>query len=1315
MNRPFLPKTLMRAISCMILTAFVGTSVIPPSYAQTAPWMPQPGTLVALSPAFTPAHLKGMVIDPNAPFKFDFIVDKGDEPLSTAQKQDEYQKLIKYFLAALAVPDKEQWVNLSPYEQDRIIPDSFGLTGMGRDLLAQDYLLKQIASSLTNPDEALGKKFWDQVYAQAHEKFGTTDIPASTINKVWIVPDKADMYEKDNTVIIVDSHLKVMLEEDYLALQQNAIVEPSSVPQADEMGKATSRIMREIIIPAIEKEVNEGKNFAPLRQVVSGMILATWYKMRLKETILGKVYADKAKLKGIDQDPKANQEIYTQYVEAFKKGVFNMIKEDVDQLTQEIIPRKYFSGGFERAMLASKMKISGELAMSTADAVRDRCERAMGQLEQSGRPSESAMKTDQPVADWVKGNPDAAVRILGAMVGMNMVGTQRRPSSASPEVFEKRERQGSTDNILLRMSGISRERGSKRDVVDKALAIAVRVEVEPPEGVLGKTLAKLGQVRSRLSSRFQPVQTYKVTYDLSKLLADVEPLLVQKFLEQTGGVIKDSVYEDGFGEAADWNKRNRSFKEEQIQRAVRKFLESEAWPKDAELKDSAERLALKNRALRQIRGRLVELPSDQGGVIKIGLRSEAAMLLPSVNEEDRQLVHRQAIQKLPKTPWPVGEGFHRRAAAVEDIQIRARKEVQKAAEAVREGDRARAWLALAHARAYLDAVEWQLTLLRPLATEENQLALSTYDSIHAEWSSLLKEGPSEVQKTTLASVARDLLIQSNKNLPQDIKKGIRIATTSKFKNTFFTPVRVVDVLVPHFVKRLMTGRTLEQVRGQRKRNASFQLKKFLLGKLGDPLVVALVMAQVEAKQDGFGYENHEDHHAVGLYYRFSNNGVKSLGDLFPSTKEQMLKAIADRSTQLGQSLDEAPDLVPVSVVKAAFDNSIKSGQPLDQIMFVIRKLGLGPRSGALVNLFSEALFYAQDIFADVSRDPFVSQTGDPESIREAFLGQVSKAFLTWRPSKDLVRFAAKVKSFWPSVEGQPVATERLMAESVADFFSVEPIKDKAGEFRITMSPVYQNAFPQRRAEAAMKAPAKTTAPVGKESKLEFGRPVAVKVGDVVRVAGSWRIGQKTIELTLEVIVETRDGKPILKGRVFAPRIPSQSEFSPAAGRRLEVNLEKEVEGGGYVPALTTFAQDEIVRGTKEPAKDLFLQARTQEHVSFLPTVRLNENNELVVNEVSAVLENGYQVAAVKISSESAPAAVGDEKAMGNGGIDLNSANLDMQIKRDGQGMVLPVDQQDLDNIKIDGLVPVILNIQPASTLPLFSQLQAQAAGVGGNA
>jgi len=38
--------------------------------------------------------------------------------------------------------------------------------------------------------------------------------------------------------------------------------------------------------------------------------------------------------------------IYRRYLEAFKKGAFNFIREDIDPATRQPVPRKYFSGGF---------------------------------------------------------------------------------------------------------------------------------------------------------------------------------------------------------------------------------------------------------------------------------------------------------------------------------------------------------------------------------------------------------------------------------------------------------------------------------------------------------------------------------------------------------------------------------------------------------------------------------------------------------------------------------------------------------------------------------------------------------------------------------------------------------------------------------------------------------------------------------------------------------------------------------------------------------------------------------------------------------
>ncbi len=329
---------MVRTLHQILAFLFSVSLIVPPQlYAQPIE-LPVPGKMIQLTPSFVPVSVKGLMVYPQHPFKFDFLIDAGDTGLKGAPLKEESLKLVKYFLAALAVPEEEMWVNLSPYEKGRIIPPSFGETEMGRDLLAQDYILKQLTASLTYPEKDMGKTFWDKVYAQAQAQLGTAAVPVNTFNKVWIVPSKAQVYEHQNGAFVVDSQLKVMMEEDYLAKNKNG---HSAGEQA-----AASKVVREIIIPAIEQEVNAGEHFANLRQIYQAMVLATWFKIRLKESILGKLYVNQHKTKGVRiDDPQANQKIYEQYLKAFKKGVYNYIKEDVNPSTQKVIPRKYVSGG----------------------------------------------------------------------------------------------------------------------------------------------------------------------------------------------------------------------------------------------------------------------------------------------------------------------------------------------------------------------------------------------------------------------------------------------------------------------------------------------------------------------------------------------------------------------------------------------------------------------------------------------------------------------------------------------------------------------------------------------------------------------------------------------------------------------------------------------------------------------------------------------------------------------------------------------------------------------------------------------------------
>ena len=79
---------------------------------------------------------------------------------------------------------------------------------------------------------------------------------------------------------------------DYLAMSKHT---------ANISHSLASQIIKSIILPSIEHEVNTAQNFASLRQMFYSMILASWYKTALKNAILTKIYGNQSKGQGRSQ------------------------------------------------------------------------------------------------------------------------------------------------------------------------------------------------------------------------------------------------------------------------------------------------------------------------------------------------------------------------------------------------------------------------------------------------------------------------------------------------------------------------------------------------------------------------------------------------------------------------------------------------------------------------------------------------------------------------------------------------------------------------------------------------------------------------------------------------------------------------------------------------------------------------------------------------------------------------------------------------------------------------------------------------------
>jgi uncharacterized FlaG/YvyC family protein len=428
--------------------AFTGVNI---SYAAVLPYMPETNQMISAGAAYELPRLVGLKFSGDNPFEFTFMLSKGDMPLARETLQREVDNISKYFLAALTLPEKDLWVNLSPYEQDRISTDELAQTDLGKDMLGEDYVLKQLVSSVTYPESDSGKKFWDDVYQKVQAKLGTTNIPVSTFNKVWIMPDKIRVVETDDRAAIDYAKLKVMMESDYLAMNKNSVGanNPSAGTQdADAISRQT---MRDVIIPIIEEEVNNGKHFAHLRQIYSAIVMAVWFKKKLAKTILGQVYFDRKKVKGADvDDPQIRQKIYNEYTKAFRDGIYNYIRRDkVPGNNFKTIKRRYVSGGIvvEVTPQASFVRESPEYVRRVIERRGGTIEAAqrMDSVETSGVIRELAGTRDEPLS--VLDRP--AIRPL-------RVNDAVHTTDRSPEIYNRRKEQ-IIDDFARKVSGLSRE------------------------------------------------------------------------------------------------------------------------------------------------------------------------------------------------------------------------------------------------------------------------------------------------------------------------------------------------------------------------------------------------------------------------------------------------------------------------------------------------------------------------------------------------------------------------------------------------------------------------------------------------------------------------------------------------------------------------------------------------------------------------------------------------------------------------------------------------------------------------------------------
>lgn len=330
-------------------------------FAQVASQLDISGRLTTLHSSlfldtFRPVHLRYLAFD-RLHNRFNLLLDKGDAQKNEKSKElfkDETQKIFNYFLIGISLPNQAFWVNLRPDSPQEIMDPALEQTDIGRVLLEADVQLKKDTARFTSPATREGRDYWDRLYSKAEELFGYDSVTIPTLVRPWIVPGEIIIREAQDNAYIYKATLKVCLEEDYLKDSKASGVQAASIynfsdPRLKELNEYSSRLIKEIIIPKLTREINTSKRYASLRQVYYSLILSQWFKGKFDSQAAVNSYAGLINSKNLvnltSKTPWSKDIYFSQYRDSFAQGEYNLQESHQTPFGQTM--RSYMSGGID--------------------------------------------------------------------------------------------------------------------------------------------------------------------------------------------------------------------------------------------------------------------------------------------------------------------------------------------------------------------------------------------------------------------------------------------------------------------------------------------------------------------------------------------------------------------------------------------------------------------------------------------------------------------------------------------------------------------------------------------------------------------------------------------------------------------------------------------------------------------------------------------------------------------------------------------------------------------------------------------------------
>jgi hypothetical protein len=112
------------------------------------------------SKPFKPPTMKGLIVPRRGTHGSQHFIFNWGDLAEGRREESERERLFRYFRACLTVEDRDQWVNLSAYESNQMIPAQLVRTLLGHDLLQFDCDLKRLSATMLHPGFEAGANYW---------------------------------------------------------------------------------------------------------------------------------------------------------------------------------------------------------------------------------------------------------------------------------------------------------------------------------------------------------------------------------------------------------------------------------------------------------------------------------------------------------------------------------------------------------------------------------------------------------------------------------------------------------------------------------------------------------------------------------------------------------------------------------------------------------------------------------------------------------------------------------------------------------------------------------------------------------------------------------------------------------------------------------------------------------------------------------------------------------------------------------------------------------------------------------------------------